>query len=29
VILVVFGPAEYTHRRDHERSHPHGTPAGG
>ncbi len=23
VILVVFGPAEYTHRVDHERSHPH------
>jgi mannose-6-phosphate isomerase-like protein (cupin superfamily) len=29
VILVVFGPAEYTHRQDHEMSHPHGTPAGG
>ena len=25
VILVVFGPAEYTHRLDHERGHPHGT----
>src|SRR5262245_30302290 len=26
VILVVFGPAEYTHRVDHERGHPHGAP---
>ena len=25
VVLVVFGPAEYTHRVDHERGHPHGT----
>lgn len=24
VVLVVFGPAEYTHRVDHERGHPHG-----
>jgi mannose-6-phosphate isomerase-like protein (cupin superfamily) len=24
VVLVVFGPAEYTHRVDHERSRPHG-----
>jgi len=24
VLLVVFGPAEYTHRVDHERGHPHG-----
>jgi mannose-6-phosphate isomerase-like protein (cupin superfamily) len=24
VILVVFGPAEYTHRVDHDRGHPHG-----
>jgi quercetin dioxygenase-like cupin family protein len=29
ILLVVFGPAEYTHRVDHERSHPHGTPPGG
>jgi len=28
VILVVFGPAEYTHRVDHERGHPHGVPEG-
>ena len=27
VILVAFGPAEYTHRVDHERGHPHGLPA--
>jgi mannose-6-phosphate isomerase-like protein (cupin superfamily) len=26
VLLVAFGPAEYTHRVDHERSHPHGAP---
>jgi mannose-6-phosphate isomerase-like protein (cupin superfamily) len=26
VVLVVFGPAEYTHRVDHERKHPHGAP---
>jgi mannose-6-phosphate isomerase-like protein (cupin superfamily) len=26
VVLVVFGPAEYTHRVDHDRGHPH--PAG-
>jgi mannose-6-phosphate isomerase-like protein (cupin superfamily) len=24
VVLVIFGPAEYTHRVDHERGHPHG-----
>jgi mannose-6-phosphate isomerase-like protein (cupin superfamily) len=24
VILVVFGPAEYTHRADHQRGQPHG-----
>lgn len=24
VLLVVFGPAEYTHRVDHEHGHPHG-----
>lgn len=24
VILVFFGPAEYTHRVDHQRHHPHG-----
>jgi quercetin dioxygenase-like cupin family protein len=24
VVLVVFGPAEYTHRLDHERGRPHG-----
>jgi mannose-6-phosphate isomerase-like protein (cupin superfamily) len=29
VVLVVFGPAEYTHRVDHDRGHPHGaTPSG-
>jgi len=27
VVLVVFGPAEYTHRVDHERGHPHGAAA--
>ena len=27
VILVVFGPAEYTHRVDHERGQPHGAAA--
>ena len=26
VVLVVFGPAEYTHRVDHDRGHPHTTP---
>ena len=26
VALVVFGPAEYTHRVDHDRGHPHTTP---
>jgi mannose-6-phosphate isomerase-like protein (cupin superfamily) len=26
VVLVVFGPAEYTHRADHERGHPHAGP---
>jgi mannose-6-phosphate isomerase-like protein (cupin superfamily) len=29
VVLVVFGPAEYTHRVDHERGHPHGTTVSG
>jgi quercetin dioxygenase-like cupin family protein len=29
VVLVVFGPAEYTHRVDHERGHPHGASAAG
>jgi len=24
VVLVAFGPAEYTHRLDHDRGHPHG-----
>jgi quercetin dioxygenase-like cupin family protein len=28
VVLVAFGPAEYTHRVDHERGHPHGAPPG-
>ena len=28
VVLVVFGPAEYTHRVDHTRGHPHGAVAG-
>ncbi len=28
VVLVIFGPAEYTHRVDHERGHPHGAPPG-
>jgi mannose-6-phosphate isomerase-like protein (cupin superfamily) len=26
VVLVVFGPAEYTHRVDHDRGHPHTVP---
>jgi quercetin dioxygenase-like cupin family protein len=26
VVVVVFGPAEYTHRLDHERGHPHAVP---
>jgi quercetin dioxygenase-like cupin family protein len=26
VALVIFGPAEYTHRVDHDRGHPHGAP---
>ena len=26
VVLVVFGPAEYTHRVDHDRGHPHTAP---
>ena len=26
VVLVVFGPAEYTHRVDHDRGHPHAAP---
>ena len=29
VLLVVFGPAEYTHRVDHEKGHPHGAPSPG
>ena len=29
VVLVVFGPAEYTHRVDHERGHPHGVTSAG
>ena len=29
VLLVVFGPAEYTHRVDHERGHPHGAANAG
>jgi mannose-6-phosphate isomerase-like protein (cupin superfamily) len=29
ILIVVFGPAEYTRRVDHERSHPHGAPPGG
>jgi mannose-6-phosphate isomerase-like protein (cupin superfamily) len=28
VLLVVFGPAEYTHRLDHQRGHPHGAAPG-
>jgi mannose-6-phosphate isomerase-like protein (cupin superfamily) len=28
VVLVVFGPAEYTHRADHEGGRPHGVAAG-
>jgi len=28
VVLVAFGPAEYTHRVDHERGHPHGALPG-
>jgi mannose-6-phosphate isomerase-like protein (cupin superfamily) len=28
VILVAFGPAEYTHRVDHAQGHPHGVVAG-
>ncbi|HET7182353.1 MAG TPA: cupin domain-containing protein [Candidatus Limnocylindrales bacterium] len=27
-IVVFFGPAEYTHRVDHEAGHPHGAAAG-
>jgi quercetin dioxygenase-like cupin family protein len=26
VVLVAFGPAEYTHRVDHDRGHPHAAP---
>jgi mannose-6-phosphate isomerase-like protein (cupin superfamily) len=26
VVLVAFGPAEYTHRVDHDRGHPHTAP---
>lgn len=28
VVLVLFGPAEYTHRADHEGGRPHGAAAG-
>lgn len=28
VVLVVFGPAEYTHRADHQHGRPHGAAAG-
>jgi mannose-6-phosphate isomerase-like protein (cupin superfamily) len=28
VLFVAFGPAEYTHRVDHDLGHPHGTPGG-
>jgi mannose-6-phosphate isomerase-like protein (cupin superfamily) len=28
VVLVIFGPAEYTHRVDHERGVPHGAAPG-
>ena len=28
VVLVVFGPAEYTHRADHQQGRPHGAAAG-
>ena len=28
VVLVVFGPAEYTHRADHQSGRPHGAAAG-
>jgi mannose-6-phosphate isomerase-like protein (cupin superfamily) len=28
VVLVVFGPAEYTHRVDHQSGRPHGAAAG-
>jgi mannose-6-phosphate isomerase-like protein (cupin superfamily) len=28
VILVAFGPAEYTHRADHQQGRPHGAAAG-
>jgi mannose-6-phosphate isomerase-like protein (cupin superfamily) len=28
VVLVVFGPAEYTHRVDHQAGRPHGAAAG-
>jgi mannose-6-phosphate isomerase-like protein (cupin superfamily) len=28
VVLVVFGPAEYTHRVDHQRGRPHGAAPG-
>jgi len=29
VVLVAFGPAEYTHRVDHDRGHPHRVPSEG
>jgi mannose-6-phosphate isomerase-like protein (cupin superfamily) len=28
VVLVIFGPAEYTHRVDHQQGRPHGAAAG-
>jgi mannose-6-phosphate isomerase-like protein (cupin superfamily) len=28
IVLVVFGPAEYTHRADHQSGRPHGAAAG-
>jgi quercetin dioxygenase-like cupin family protein len=28
VVLVVFGPAEYTHRVDHQKGMPHGAASG-
>jgi len=28
VVLVIFGPAEYTHRVDHQRGQPHGAASG-
>ena len=28
IVLVIFGPAEYTHRVDHNEGRPHGAAAG-